>query len=252
MAKPPETPRPPHRRKRSTAHKSATGKVIGSLTGVAATTAVLVGLHGTPTEPSVLCGGSERWPVKVANDPAASKIDLNPQGPFTVAQLNTLAPEPLPPDGRRPSEKKEYVVRGFLSYFKHEGGSADHDYHVVITDKPGDFEPDEQKAPNGRSIVVEFPDTKCFGGKTGLGAHTSALGPAIGEARLAFETQTKGLDGKHINKPIPVTVTGVGFFDRAHHQTGRSTEHPQSGGQNVVFELHPVTEIGFDGQEEPD
>jgi hypothetical protein len=257
VAKAPAKPRPSTRRRRRSKperKRSNLGRAAGALLAVGSTATVLTGL-ATPVaeEAGETCGGTERWNVKVANDPAAAQIDPNPQGPFTVAQLNQITPGPLSPGGRMAAEKKQYTVRGFLSYFKREGGShGDGDYHLVITDQPGVFEDDEHKPPNGRSIVVELPDAKCFRGASGLGPQTSLLGQSMGEARVAFEKHVEGINGKKITTTIPVTVTGVGFFDRAHGQTGRATEHSQTDGRKVSLELHPVTEITFDAATDPD
>jgi hypothetical protein len=254
MAKAPAKPRPPTRRKRPSKperKRSSVGRIAAAGIGIASTAGVLTGLAVPVAEVGQTCGGSERWRVKVANDPDAAQINPNPVGPFKVAELNKLLPGPIDPGGRMAAEKKQYTVRGYLSYFKREGGKGDGDYHVVVTDHPGQFEDDEHTPPDGQSMVVELPDPKCFGGSTGLGSHTSVLGQSIAEARLAFEQHTKGISGKKITTTIPVTVSGVGFFDRAHFQTGRSTEHPQAGGRAVVFEIHPVTEITFDAARDP-
>ena len=219
---------------------------------IAAGTAATVGggLYSSATEapPPIVCGGTERWNVKVANDPDAVQISPNPQGPHTVAQLNQVLPGPIDAGGRMAAEKKRYTVRGLLSYFKKED---DGDYHVVITDPPGAFARGEAP-PNGRSMVVELPNNDCLRGKSGKGPATSVLGQSMAEARASFEEQVKGISGTKITKAIPVTVTGVGFFDRAHGQTGRATEHSEADGREVVFELHPVTEITFDNPTETD
>ena len=233
--------------------KSATAKVMGVATGVAAFTGVLTGLQGLPMaeEAPVVCGGIERWPVKVANDQDAvsGRINLTPAGPFSVAQLNQqVLPGAYPAGGRMEVEKKLYTVRGFLSYFKLEGKSGDHDYHVVITDQPGGYNEDEKSPPNGQSIIVEFPDPQCFAGKTGMPPATSPLSQAIADARATFEKSLKWPAKTRLTKPIPVTVTGVGFFDFDHHQEGRANPHPGTTGTGKVFELHPVTEISFDGE----
>ena len=212
-----------------------------------------MGLNGLPTtETPLVCGGTERWPVKVANDSDAvgGKINLTPEGPFSVAQLNQqVLPGPYPAGGRMEVEKKLYTVRGFLSYFKEEKGkSGDHDYHVVITDQPGGYNEDEKSPPNGQSMVVEFPDPQCFAGKTGMPPASSPLSQAVADARTTFEKSLKWPAKTKLTKPIPVTVTGVGFFDFDHHQEGRATPHPGATGSGKVFELHPVTEISFDGE----
>jgi hypothetical protein len=256
MAKAPATPRRPTRSKRSAQparKRSHGGRIAAAVTGLAGSAAVLTGLAIPFPEPPVVCGGTERWPVKVTADKDAvtGKIDLMPSAPMTVSQVNDqIEPEPYPVGGRMGVEKKIYTVRGFLSFFKHEGGKkGDKDYHVVITDQPGQFEEDEHKPPNGHSMVVEFPDPKCFAGKPGA-AGTSALGQAIVDARATFEQHIDWPDEKRLTQPIPVSVTGVGFFDFDHGQTGRARPRIGADGKPKVFELHPVTEIAFNT--EPD
>jgi len=256
MGKAPTKPRSTSRRRHpapATAKKKSTaGKVTGAILAVAGTTGVMSGLAIPFEKPAIVCGGTERWPVKVTADKDAAQIDLMPGTPMTVGQVNDqMKPEPYPVGGRMNVEKKVYTVRGYLSFFKHEGGKADHDYHVVITDQPGQFEEDEQKPPNGHSMVVELPDSDCFAGKPGT-AGTSALGQAIVDARATFEHHVIWPHDRRLTQPIPVSVTGVGFFDFDHGQTGRARPHPGADGKAKVFELHPVTEIAFDNVADPD
>jgi hypothetical protein len=44
----------------------------------------------------------------------------------------------------------------------------------------------------------------------------------------------------------------VGFFDFDHGQTGRAKPRIGADGKGKVFELHPVTEIVFDNEPNPD
>ena len=268
MAKAPATPRrkPIRRRKHAvpaaaagpttveTKTKSTAGKVGGLVTGGLALATTFVGLHGLPGElpPQLVCGGTERWNVKVAQDADATggKLDTVPVGPYSVSQLNQqMLPGPYPAGGRMDVEKKLYTVQGYLSYFKQETDKkGDRDYHVVITDKPGDYNENEKTDPNGRSMVVEFPDPHCFGGMTSAQLMASPLMQAVIDARATFEQHVKWSAHKKLTEPIPVTVTGVGFFDFDHHQEGRSVPHPATTGKGKVFELHPVTEISFDNE----
>ncbi|MFL6727320.1 MAG: hypothetical protein ACJ8FS_12530 [Sphingomicrobium sp.] len=209
------------------------------------------GLAGPSLEAPVTCGGSERWNVKVAKDADAltGKINLNADKSLTVADINQqVQPGSFDPAGRMNTEKKEYTVRGYLSYFTKEG---DRDYHVVITQQPAAYGNGKTPAA-GESVVVEFPDPSCFGGKPETQPHSSALAQSIIEARATFKDHIKGVSGDNIAKPIPVTVTGVGFFDRftvgSHEPKGHSKVYALPDGRQVVLELHPVTEITFDNQ----
>jgi hypothetical protein len=74
-------------------------------------------------------------------------------------------------------------------------------------------------------MIVEFPDVRCEGARDSIKKHALArarqdLIAACGEATSSFQT----LHGS-------ASVTGVGFFDLLHGQTGISPNG---------IELHPV------------
>jgi hypothetical protein len=198
-------------------------------------------LNEAPPSAAASCGGTERWNVKDANDADAASVDQTPVD-STVAALNQEKPAQIDKGGRMPIEKKVFTIQGYIAFFKHEG---DDDYHVVITDDQGGYS-------NGHSIVVELPDPKCFSGHSGLGPHTSVLAAGIGDARSEFEDKMANIDGTDIPaKSIPVTVTGVAFFDFFHNQTGHSVIQ-KLGTQSKVIELHPVIGIDFTNAPETD
>jgi hypothetical protein len=252
--RPPRRPRPP----RAQPRRSQVGALAAAAIAVASAGGVGVGLNSSGHPPFAgpvvaasgpTCGGVERWAVKVANDPGAAAIDPNPRA-MTIAQMNALTPGPLDaPSGRMAVERAQYTVKGFLAFFKHED---DGDYHVVLTDETNAMATGSAP-PTGHSMVVELPNLDCLSGKHGMGPHTSPLGPAMAEALQVFEAQAKHINGAHIPpKSIPVTVTGVGFFDFDHGQKGRGVPHPGVDGQMKVIELHPVTAFTFDTLGEPD
>ena len=148
-----------------------------------------------------------------------------------------------------PEEKSEYTVSGYIAFFKHE---ADGDYHVVLTDDTNQYA--QGKEPGtGHSVVVEIPDPGCFPGHSGAGSSSSRFGQDITEARDAFEQATQNVDGAAIPaKSIPVTVTGVAFFDFYHGQTGHAVVQTTPDGRRDVVELHPVTRIDFTNATETD
>jgi hypothetical protein len=240
---------PPRRR-------SHAGRVVGAAIGVGSALGIGGGLTNphlfsgaSPTGASSVasCGGTERWNVKVANDPDAPTIAADANAD-TVEDLNTHTPTAMDAGGRMTEEKVQYTIHGYLAFFRHE---TDNDYHVVITHGGGFIAGKGQ--PTGNSMVVELPDPNCFSGKSGVGPTTSRFAQAIADARSEFEDKIVNLDGTHIpSNSIPVTVTGVAFYDFDHGQTGRSTPHPGVDGQQKVIELHPVTAISFDNSPEAD
>lgn len=164
----------------------------------------------------VLACGKERWPVKVGTDGDAAKVITTPR----LASVKILGDIPAPPnpnrkkDSRYPLEFKTYTVNGTVTLVRAE---EDGDYHVVIRDA-------------GRTMIVEFPSPGC--------AEGSAFFQEIASARKAIESKMGGSlsHGRGIEPGWKVRVTGVGFFDVKHGQTGVA---PNGA------ELHPVLKVEF-------
>jgi hypothetical protein len=170
-----------------------------------------------------VCGthcGTERWLVKTLSDPDRECVSLKPVD-ATVEELAAL-PQPArrPSAGRvRPVECAVYRVEGLLggwdTFMKLEN---DGDDHLVL------FGRTNQRV----SIIAEIPSPECDG------ACRSGFAEQFGAARAAL------LEG--VRRPNPgdlspvVRVTGVGFFDFKHGQTGVAPNG---------FELHPVLSIEF-------
>ena len=161
--------------------------------------------------------GQERWKVKTSADQDASRVNFNAI-PFTIAELNRL-PAPTRKqlnaklDSRFPHEMKTYTVTGYLVGFKLE---ADEDFHIVIEDL---------KSP-GTTMIVEIPSGNCV--PKGVIKLSTDLRTSW-EARFG-KAEIGGLKKLPAHK-IKVKITGVGFFDFLHGQTGVS----KNG-----FELHRV------------
>lgn len=160
--------------------------------------------------------GQERWPVKTLQDPDAKLIIFTPIE-TTVHALR----EPKPPGNLRAinpkvrlaPEKQVYTVHALLIGFKKEGDS---DYHLVLAD------PVDRK----KTMIAEIPALNCASKKYAVQFIAAAkLIESLGHATPKFKT---------LVKPVPVTVTGVFFFDFIHGQTGVA---PNGA------ELHPVLKI---------
>jgi hypothetical protein len=160
--------------------------------------------------------GTERWSIKTGTDPETSLINLTaPPALTTVGALTSLTPpNPIPPTHRvRPVETTAYTLSGVLIAFKLEGDS---DYHLVIAD--GD-----------RTMIVEIPLPSC------VSPGPDPLRAGIATARQKFQARYQpGPSIQQVN--VPVTVTGVGFFDFLHGQYGVAPN---------AIELHPVVNITF-------
>jgi Big-like domain-containing protein/lamin tail-like protein len=184
----------------------------------------------TLTVQSPTCG-VERWSVKVGADPDAGQVMLNNVVRQTIVGLGQFpAPPdpPGPPDDARvaPYETAVYVVNATMTVYKKE---TDVDYHIVLQDE------------HGNTLIAEIPSPACIittnpPGVTGprLPA-ASPFSSGIANARTQFDARfTVATTFQFAN--VPVQVTGVGFFDFIHGQTGVA--------QNGI-ELHPVLDISF-------
>ncbi|MGH6656516.1 MAG: hypothetical protein ACRDVE_15080, partial [Actinocrinis sp.] len=159
--------------------------------------------------------GVERWSVKTGTDADRALINLNSTTNTTIASLASLpAPSSLPSNNRvQPTETTVFRVQATLTEYKLE---ADSDYHLVLSDG------------SGHTMIAEIPDPNCVGS-------TSPLASSVTKARGEFDAKyTVSTSFKTAN--VPVTVTGVGFFDFAHGQTGVAPN---------AIELHSVLDIQF-------
>jgi hypothetical protein len=171
---------------------------------------------------AALACGTERWPVKVGTDRDARKVANLPQV-TTIKQLISIS-APAHPETRRstrfaPTELTTFQIKGVLKVIKKE---ADQDYHLVIADP----------ANPSVTMIVESPDPKCASGSRFLNSITSV--------RTTLD-RTMQLDRAFVetarSQPnVPVTVTGVAFFDTLHGQEGVAPNG---------IELHPVLIIDF-------
>lgn len=170
------------------------------------------GQHGT-------CGVL-RWPVKTMSDPDAGTVRRNPEG----AAISTLrafpAPKVRPQNGRANAiEETEFGVTGNIIKW---GLEPDSDLHLVLADANNP----------SQTIVLEVPDTTCVTGATKDVRDSIAI--VRQDVVRALGPPPVGITP--LNAPVPVTVTGVGFFDFGH-----SAGHPPN-----AFELHPLLSIRFD------
>jgi hypothetical protein len=145
--------------------------------------------------------------VKTLTDVDHALVVLTPV-PETVHHLRALTRPHSPPANNRvvPVELTTYQVRALLIGWKLE--TADHDLHVVIANPRRSSE----------TMVVEIPNPDCAA--VCASGHTAQFNAArqvmisrFGQPPTRFTRVAAG---------TMVTVTGVGFFDFAHGQTGRA------------------------------
>ena len=163
--------------------------------------------------------GVLRWPVKTMSDADAGAVNRTPSG-ATLATLRAFpAPTVRPQDGRANAiEKTEFGVSGNIIKW---GLESDGDFHIVLANA----------SDPSQTIVLEVPDTTCV---TGAAKDVrDSIAVVRQEVVRTLGPPSVGLTALKV--PVPVTATGVGFFDLGH-----ATGHPPN-----AFELHPLLSIRF-------
>jgi hypothetical protein len=170
-----------------------------------------------------------RWDVKTGADTDAARIDSALTTPTTIEALSAQqALAPTPPSTRvSPVETTIWALDATLVGYKLE---QDGDYHLVLADA------------NSNTMIAEIPDPAEVD-------PSSLFLSEITNARQAFDArfqqQTQALQALAqpgiaapmiVQIAVPVHVTGIGFFDFIHGQTGVAP--------NGV-ELHPVLSISL-------
>jgi len=164
--------------------------------------------------------GVERWSVKTGTDGGARSINQSYHFPTTVSRLDALTPPAaLPSRSRvRPVESTVYTLDATLLRYKQE---ADSDFHLVLTD-------------GQNTMIAEIPAAYC------TGANSPFLS-GIRTARYQF-SQHYSVENRFKYTHAHVRITGVGFFDFPHGQSGVAPN---------AIELHPVLDVQFGGNAKP-
>jgi hypothetical protein len=180
--------------------------------------------------------GVYRWAVKTVSDDAADALKSVTAIEAQITDLNVLPPPQVTIDLPRQSgaESRIFQIKATLVAFKPE---ADQDYHLVIHDDAGN------------SMIVEIPDPSILTPAcrftaeilTARQAFDAKFGLQIKQLQAAAALMTAQPDQKPpplmiTNVDTPVQVTGVGYFDEVHGQTGVAPNG---------LELHPVLSIEF-------
>ena len=164
--------------------------------------------------PSRVTGcGVERWSVKTGTDPDARLVDQARVTPTNIGTLRALPAPAQPPLNSRvkPVETTVWSLDVILLRYKQE---TDSDYHLVLADT------------GGRTLIAEIPAPECVG-------PSSPFLPAMRAVRTAFTARFHPTPSFQ-RVSVTVHVSGVGFFD---------VDHGQSGVAPNAIELHPVLSI---------
>jgi hypothetical protein len=170
-----------------------------------------------------VCGrkcGKERWAIKTLSDPDSASVNLTPKSTSVDWLISQPAPEHLADKRIPPIETQVFQVSALLIGFK--GEPDDGDFHIVIADP----------ALQSETMIVEIGDSSC------QGVCASIKRKEIEQARQNFVAHcgAPATKFKRLHPPLPVIITGVGFFDVTHGQMGVA--------ENAI-ELHPVLDFQF-------
>jgi hypothetical protein len=192
-----------------------------ALLGLAAIPFAWAGLaHGKSTaagSKQVGCG-IERWSVKTLADPAGRRLTLTPRLATVRALRRKQVPGYLGLRRHVGVERTTFRLRAKLIEMKLE---TDSDIHLVIADA----------TRTGATMIAELPSSSCTAGAT------PKARLEMRNARKAFVASCGAPTGSFRRLSGTATVTGVGFFDQIHGQTGVAPNG---------IELHPV--VGFSGR----
>lgn len=160
--------------------------------------------------------GVERWSVKTLSDSDTVKIDFNKIIKSTVHE-QVLLKTPLKKKERLDSETKVYSIDCFIVGYKKEDN--DKDIPIIIED----IDTDE-------TMVIEIPSYECFD------IQRTSRYELFKELQDWFSKNIGHPSSRfiYLEKHIPVTITGVGYFDFVHRLKGMA----ENG-----REIHPVLSI---------
>ena len=162
--------------------------------------------------------GVERWSIKTGTDSAVTQVNMTPQD-TTIASMRAIpAPSTLGQNSPRFTFAGSAEIQVFrltnvtFTQYKLE---SDSDYHMILQDAAGS------------TMIAEIPDPACVTSGPWVSAITASR--AAFDARFTASTSFQTAN-------VPVTITGAGFFDLLHGQTGVAPNG---------IELHAVLSVCF-------
>jgi hypothetical protein len=161
--------------------------------------------------------GEWRWPVKTLSDHRKREVHFSPIRSTISKFRRRTPPRDLGPYMRRRT-KVEFHTWTLHAKPRRARIEGDGDIHLIIV------------APNHRhrTMIVEFPKRSCVA--------SPFKRKAIARGRRRFINNCGSMSGAWAYLKGSVDVTGVGFWDSVHGQTGVAPNG---------IELHPV--LGFSG-----
>lgn len=149
-----------------------------------------------------------KWEKKYAS--LTKTIGVKPNNPKSLRKHNS-------------PEDTLYTLKGYLWFVKTEGNDCD--YHMEIGTKES----------NATRIIVEVPKENQALQKK-IKVHLDKLKLKV------MGCGTENTKIAHFTKGIPVTVTGLGFYDASHKP---NEDHGDNHTKKYSWELHPVKDLTF-------
>jgi hypothetical protein len=179
--------------------------------------------HDSSLRSSQIACGSERREVKQLLDDDAPNVAFGNAIDSTVKRMGLLKRPAGTGATRQTKERRVYRIRATFDSIPPSETSPgvklgykieenDNDIHLAVRDG------------SGNTMIVEFPDERCTEGAQHRWAMKTARDALVAACTNPIKGAFKELHGS-------ATITGVLFFDFAHHQRGRAPN---------VAELHPV------------
>jgi hypothetical protein len=180
------------------------------LVATVAAVVVVVPSHGHASAMQSACG-VELWSLKTLSDPQRNLVNLHPRS-TSVRTINALPrPYPTPRTRNTVYERRAWRIKAQIVEFKLEGDS---DIHLILF-------------WGGRYMIAEMPSAACLPKRT-------RDRRAIVAARVGFVRRCGFPTSDWQSLGAVAYVSGVGFWDVPHGQTGRARNYA---------ELHPVTAL---------
>jgi Protein of unknown function (DUF3761) len=163
-----------------------------------------------------VCVGLVRWAVKTLSDSDRARVQFQQPVNTTIAALVAL-PRPEVLSATRRADPVELTVYRVEARVLRRVTEVDRDYHMTVAD-PRD---------TTKTMIAEIPDPEC------AGACASGFAARYAAARRKLFDRMKSAGGDI--HPF-VVITGVGFFDYLHFQSGAAPNG---------IELHPILDVEF-------
>jgi hypothetical protein len=176
---------------------------------VAAAALAATGAPGIASRTRAVCG-VELWSLKTLSDPQRRLVRLSPRT-TTVRAINARPMPSSPPRRRDRFERQVWHVKAQIVEYRLED---DGDIHMVLFDR-------------GAYMIAEMPTAACL-------PPTTRDRRAIVLARRRFENACGTTDFSWHQLGAVAYISGVGFWDFPHGQTGAARNYA---------EVHPVTAV---------